>query len=45
MLLQEIGRPNYQGGIVYGTDGIADVTEGRVRLLNNKATDWEERSL
>ena len=28
MLLQEIGRPNYQGGIVYGTDGIADVTEG-----------------
>jgi predicted dehydrogenase len=43
MLLQEIGRPNYQGGIVYGTDGIADVTEGRVRLLNNKATDWEER--
>lgn len=43
MLLQEIGRPNYQGGIVYGTDGIADVTEARVRLLNNKATDWEER--
>ena len=43
MLLQEIGRPNYQGGIVYGTDGIADVTEGRVRLLNNKSTDWEER--
>ena len=43
MLMQEIGRPNYQGGIVYGLDGIADVTEGRVRLLNNKATDWEER--
>jgi predicted dehydrogenase len=43
MLMQEIGRPNYQGGIVYGADGIVDVTEGRVRLLNNKSTDWEER--
>ena len=32
-----------KAGIVYGTDGIADVTEGRVRLLNNKATEWEER--
>jgi predicted dehydrogenase len=43
LLLQEIAGPNYQGGIIYGTDGIIDLTEGRVRLLNNKAADWEER--
>jgi predicted dehydrogenase len=43
MLLQEIAGPNYQGGIIYGSDGIIDLTEARVRLLNNKSTDWEER--
>ena len=43
MLLQEIAGPNYQGGIIYGSDGIIDLTEGRARLLNNKSTDWEER--
>ena len=43
MLLQEIAGPNYQGGIIYGSDGIIDLTEQRARLLNNKATDWEDR--
>ncbi len=43
MLLQEIAGPSYQGGIIYGSDGIIDLTEARVRLLNNKSTDWEER--
>jgi predicted dehydrogenase len=43
LLLQEIAGPNYQGGIIYGSDGILDLTEQRVRLLNSQATGWEER--
>jgi predicted dehydrogenase len=43
MLLQEITGPNYQGGIIYGSDGIIDLTEQRVRLLNSKKAEWEER--
>ncbi|MBI1930157.1 Gfo/Idh/MocA family oxidoreductase [Candidatus Poribacteria bacterium] len=43
LLLQEIAGPNYQGGVIYGSDGILDLTEQRVRLLNSKAMDWEER--
>jgi predicted dehydrogenase len=43
LLLQEIAGPNYQGGVFYGSDGILELTEQRVRLLNSKAMDWEER--
>ena len=43
LLLQEIVEPTYQGGIIYGSDGIIDLTEGGVRLLNSKKAEWEER--
>ncbi len=43
LLLQEIAGPNYQGGIIYGSDGIIDLTEQRVLLLNSKRTEWEDR--
>ena len=43
LLLQEIAGPNYQGGIIYGSDGIIDLTEQRVRLLNSRKAEWEER--
>ena len=41
-LLQELGGPNYQGGIFYGTDGIIELDEQKVRLLNNRSAEWEE---
>ena len=43
LLLQEIAGPNYQGGIIYGSDGIIDLTEQRALLLNSKRTEWEDR--
>ena len=43
LLLQEIAGPNYQGGVIYGSDGTIDLTEARVRLLNSKNAEWEER--
>ncbi|MCZ6681193.1 MAG: Gfo/Idh/MocA family oxidoreductase [Candidatus Poribacteria bacterium] len=43
LLLQELAGPNYQGGVIYGSDGILDLTEQRVRLLNSKKAEWEER--
>jgi predicted dehydrogenase len=42
MLLQELA-PGRQGGTVYGDDGIMDIDERRVRLLNSKTGTWEER--
>jgi predicted dehydrogenase len=43
LLLQEIAGPNYQGGIIYGSDGIIDLTEQRALLLNSKRAEWEDR--
>ncbi len=43
MLLQEIAGPNYQGGIIYGSDGIIDLTEQRALLLNSQRAEWEDR--
>lgn len=43
LLLQEIAGPNEYGGLIYGTDGIIDLTEARVRVLNSQAAKWEER--
>ena len=43
LLLQEIAGPNYQGGIIYGSDGIIDLTEQRALLLNSKGAEWEDR--
>ena len=43
LLLQEIVGPKYQGGVIYGSEGTIDLTEQRVRLLNSKAAEWEER--
>ena len=43
LLLQEIAGPNYQGGIIYGSDGIIDLTEQRALLLNSKQAEWEDR--
>jgi predicted dehydrogenase len=42
MLLQELA-PGRQGGTVYGEDGIMDIDERRVRLLNPRTGTWEER--
>lgn len=42
LLLQEIAGPNEYGGLIYGTDGMIDLTEARVRVLNNRSTGWEE---
>ena len=42
-LLQELGGPNYQGGIFYGTDGILELDERKIRLLNGQSAPWEER--
>ena len=42
-LLQELGGTGYQGGIFYGTDGIIELDEHKVRLLNSKIGKWEER--
>lgn len=41
-LLQELGGPGYQGGIFYGTDGIMELDESKVRLLSGQAGKWEE---
>ncbi len=43
LLLQEIAGPNYQGGIIYGSDGIIDLTEQRALLLNSTRAEWEDR--
>ena len=43
LLLQEIAGPNYQGGIIYGSDGIIDLTEQRALLLNSKRAKWQDR--
>jgi len=42
-LLQELAGPNYQGGIFYGSEGIIELDERKVRLLNSKTGTWEER--
>ena len=42
-LLQELGGEGYQGGIFYGTDGVLELDEAKVRLLNSKTGGWEER--
>ena len=42
-LLQELAGPNYQGGIFYGSEGIIELDESKVRLLNSKTGTWEER--
>lgn len=43
LLLQEIAGPNEYGGLIYGSDGMIDLTEARVRVLNNRSLEWEER--
>jgi len=42
-LLQELGGPNYQGGVFYGADGILELDERQIRLLNGRSGTWEER--
>ena len=42
-LLQEIAGTKPFSSVIYGSGGIIDLSEQRVRLLNNKATDWEDR--
>ncbi len=42
LLLQEIAGPNDYGGLIYGTDGIIDLTEQRVRVLNSRSAEWKE---
>ena len=42
-LLQELHSQRRQGGRVYGEDGIMDIDERRIRLLNSKTGGWEER--
>ena len=44
MLLQELAGPNYQGGVFYGSEGILELDERKVRLLNSRSGTWEERS-
>ena len=42
-LLQELAGPNYQGGVFYGSEGIIELDESKVRLLNSQIGTWEER--
>jgi predicted dehydrogenase len=42
-LLQEMHPERRQGGYLYGTDGMMDVNEQRVLLINSKTGGWEER--
>lgn len=42
-LLQELAGPNYQGGVFYGSEGIIELDERKVRLLNSQTGTWEER--
>ena len=42
-LLQELGGEGRQGGTFYGSDGILDLDEARVRLLSGRTGQWEER--
>lgn len=42
-LLQELGGEGRQGGMFYGSDGILDLDESRVRLLSGRTGRWEER--
>ena len=42
-LLQELGGRNYQGGIFYGTDGILELDERKIRLLSGGTGKWEDR--
>ncbi len=43
LLLQELAGPNYQGGVFYGTEGIIELDERKVRLLSSQSVGWEER--
>jgi len=43
LLLQELAGPNYQGGVFYGSEGILELDERKVRLLNSRSGTWEER--
>ena len=43
LLLQELAGPNYQGGVFYGTEGIIELDERKVRLLSSQSAGWEER--
>lgn len=43
VLLQELSPHRRQGGTVYGEDGMMDIDEQRLRLLNGKTGTWEER--
>jgi len=42
LLLQEIAGPNYQGGVVYGSDGIIDLNEQRARILDTQSSSWTD---
>ena len=41
-ILQELAGPNYQGGVFYGSEGIIELDESKVRLLNSRTGTWEE---
>ena len=41
-LLQELGGRHYQGGIFYGTDGVLELDEQKVRLLSGSSGGWRE---
>ena len=43
-LLQELDGPHYQGGIFYGTDGILELDERKIRLLSPETGAWDERT-
>lgn len=43
LLLQELAGPYYQGGVFYGTEGILELDERKVRLLSSRSAGWEER--
>ena len=41
-LLQELGGRHYQGGIFYGTEGVIELDERKIRLISGGTKGWEE---
>ena len=42
-LLQELGGRHYQGGIFYGSEGVLELDEQKIRLINGSSGGWEVR--
>ena len=42
-LLQELGGRHYQGGIFYGSEGVLELDEQKIRLINGGSGGWEVR--